>query len=567
DRSVVVVYNGEIYNFQEVRKDLIARGYRFKTSGDTEIIVHGWREWGTACVQRFRGMFSLAVWDDGDKTLFLARDRLGIKPMYVATLGGGGVLFGSELKALLAHRPLARKLRPEAVEDYFAFGYIPDPKCILRDVQQLAPGHYMLLRRGEPPPQPQQYWRFELHENAATGEERDWQDELIAKIEEAVTLRMVSEVPLGAFLSGGVDSSTIVAMMARGVSSGQLKTCSISFDDARFNEAEYAREVASSYRTDHFERTVSADDFGLVDTLGRTYDEPFADPSAIPTYRLCQLARERVTVALSGDGADEMLAGYTRYRFHMAEQKARQVIPGAIRRPLFGFLGAVYPKADWAPRWLRAKSTFQSLATDTLQGYFNTVSLMGDDVRGALFSADFRRDLGGYGALQVFRDHLASQPQSDPLSLATFLDVKTYLPGDILTKVDRASMAHSLEVRVPMIDHELVEWIARLPNHVKLRGQQGKYLLKKAMEPHLPQRVLYRPKMGFSIPLASWFRGPLRERVRERVLTGRLAELGIFDMENVRKLVHQHERGVRDNSEYLWAILMFESSMAATLDA
>jgi asparagine synthase (glutamine-hydrolysing) len=304
--------------------------------------------------------------------------------------------------------------------------------------------------------------------------------------------------------------------------------------------------------------TVKADDFDLIDTLARLYDEPYADSSAIPTYRVCQLARKHVTVALSGDGGDENFGGYRRYRLHLMEETLRAALPAGIRQPLFGLLGRVYPKADWAPRMFRAKATFQALARDAVQGYFQGVSILRDELRGQLFSPAFRRELQGYDAVEVLRHHAARAPTDHPLSLVQYLDMKTYLPGDILTKVDRASMAHALEVRVPILDHKLVEWISGLPPDLKLHGGEGKYIFKKAMEPHLPQDILYRRKRGFAVPVANWFRGPLRERMRAQVLGQNMADSGVFDMSYLETLVEQHVSGARDHSPALWALLMFD---------
>jgi asparagine synthase (glutamine-hydrolysing) len=372
-------------------------------------------------------------------------------------------------------------------------------------------------------------------------------------------MRLVSEVPLGAFLSGGVDSSGVVAMMA-GVTDGPVNTCSISFGDPRFNESAYARMVAERFRTNHQVEQVDPDDFGLVDRLVDVYDEPFADSSAIPTYRVCELARKRVTVALSGDGGDETFAGYRRYRWHMHEERVRSLLPLRLRRPLFGTLGRLYPKIDWAPKFLRAKSTLESIGRDSLEGYFHSVSVMPDRVRLPLYEADFLAELGGYRAVEVFRRHAARAGTSDALSLIQYVDFKTYLPGDILVKVDRAAMAHSLEVRVPILDHTLIEWAATLPSSLKLRDGEGKYVFKKALEADLPDEILYRPKMGFGVPIAAWFRGPLRERVRELVLGSGLAATGIFRRAALEKLVREHESGARDHSAALWALMMFEGS-------
>ena len=375
-------------------------------------------------------------------------------------------------------------------------------------------------------------------------------------------MRLVSEVPLGAFLSGGVDSSAVVAMMA-GLQDDPVNTCAIGFDVAQFNETDYAATVAERYHTKHFQQTVGSDDFGLLDELAALYDEPYADSSAILTYRVCQLARERVTVALSGDGGDEHFAGYRRYRLHMAEQRARGLLPLGLRKPLFGVLGSLYPKADWAPRVFRAKTTFQALARNGVEAYLHSVSICRAEERAQLFSPALERELGGYSVQSVFDRHAANCPAEDPLSLIQYLDMKTYLVGDILTKVDRASMAHSLEVRVPLLDHPLTEWVSGLPPALKLRGGEGKYLLKKAHEPHLPHDVLYRPKMGFGVPLADWFRGPLKERLRSSLLAGGLADTGLFDGDTLARLVNEHQRGLRDHSAPLWTLLMFQ---AATRD-
>jgi asparagine synthase (glutamine-hydrolysing) len=369
---------------------------------------------------------------------------------------------------------------------------------------------------------------------------------------------MVADVPLGAFLSGGVDSSAVVAMMA-GVSSGPVNTCAIGFNERAYDETSYANEVAQRYATRHHREIVDTDDYGLIDTLARLYDEPYADSSALPTYRVCELARKHVTVALSGDGGDENFAGYRRYRYAMAEQRVRSMLPASFRKPVFGFLGTVYPKADWAPRVFRAKTTFEALARDLVEGYFHGVSIMPDRVRARLFSDGFKRGLQGYQAIEVMRSHARQSPTDDPLSLLQYQDMKTWLPGDILTKVDRASMAHALEVRVPLLDHEFVEWASGVPASLKLRGQEGKYLLKKALEPHLSHDVLYRPKMGFSIPLAAWFRGPLKERVRQALSSPTLADTGIFNMAFLKEMVEQHQAGRSDYSAPIWTLLMFEA--------
>lgn len=349
-------------------------------------------------------------------------------------------------------------------------------------------------------------------------------------------------------------------MMAK-LQAEPVNTCAIGFNVKQFNETEFARLVADQYETNHFERVVDSDDFDLLDTLALHYDEPFADSSAIPTYRVCELARQRVTVALSGDGGDENFAGYRRHRWHMNEEALRRALPLSVRKPLFGTLGSIYPKADWAPRVFRAKSTFESLARNSVEAYLHSVSVTTDQQRKRLFSESLKSDLQGYQSIEVFNHYAGRAPGQDPLSTIQYIDMKTYLCGDILTKVDRASMAHSLEVRVPLLDHHFVEWVSGLPPEVKLKGQEGKFIFKKALEPYLPSDVLYREKMGFGVPLSKWFRGPLKQRIRERVIDGGLADTGLFDTDYLGEVVRQHQSGQRDYNVMIWSLLMFEASL------
>jgi asparagine synthase (glutamine-hydrolysing) len=568
DQSVCVVFNGEIYNYQELIPELQALGHVFHTRSDTEVIVHAWEAWGEKCVARFRGMFAFALWDRNRDTLFLARDRLGVKPLFYALLDNGIFLFGSELKSILAHGGLLHgmgDIDPLAVEEYFALGYVAEPRCIFRQARKLPPAHTLLLRRGQPIPEPREYWdvRFTLD---AKVDDAEACRELERRLTESIRLRMISEVPLGAFLSGGVDSSAVVAMMA-GLSAEPVNTCSIAFTDPAFNEAAFAQKVAERYKTRHFVDMVESDDFDLIDTLAKLYDEPYADSSAIPTYRVCQLARKHVTVALSGDGGDESFGGYRRYALHLMEEKLRAALPLGLRRPLFGALGWLYPKADWAPRVFRAKTTFEALARTSVEAYFHSVSVIRNSQRNQLFSPALKAQLGGYNARQVFDRHAARAGTDDPLALIQYVDLHTYLIGDINTKVDRASMAHSLEVREPLMDHQLVEWLATLPTSLKIRGSESKFLLKKAMEPHLPHDIMYRPKMGFAVPLARWFRGALRSRVREDLLGGPMLETGWFNHDAIRQIVDQHESGIRDHSTPIWVLLMFDAFLRNNLEA
>lgn len=553
--SVVVVFNGEIYNFQAITDELKAKGYVFQHHGDTETIIHAWSEWGPECVHRFRGMFAFAIWDRQQQRLFLARDRLGIKPLHYAVLANGDLVFGSELKVLAEHPAFRREISPEAVEDFLALGYVPDPKTIFKQVYKLEAGHAVSIEVGQPADriQPYQYWDLPWQAEPLTASEV--QDELIDRLREAVDIRMIAEVPLGSFLSGGVDSSAVVALMSQ-LQSDPVHTCAIGFDVPEFNESEFAQRVADRYHTEHHLEVVDHENFDLIDRLIDLYDEPYADSSALPTYRVCEVARRGVTVALSGDGGDELFGGYRRYRMHLHEEGLRSRIPFALRRSLFGPLGRYYPKADWAPQWLRAKTTFQSLSMDTTSAYFNSMSKLREDERQQLYSVQHKQQLSGYSASSVFHQALDGKGIEDPLKLIQYLDFKTWMPGDILTKVDRASMAHALEVRVPLLDHQFIEWAYRIPSSMNLRDGEGKFSFKKALEPHLSSDNLYRKKMGFSIPLAQWLRGPLAGKLKSTLLSEPVLDSGLFSSQQLQKMLNEHQSGRNDHADALWTLMM-----------
>ena len=557
DESVVVTFNGEIYEFSALMDELRATGHTFRTRCDTEVIVHAWEEWGESCLDRLQGMFAFAIWDRNRETLFLARDRFGKKPLYYTFTADGCLAFASELKALLEHPKIDRTIDETAVEDYMTFGYVPDPKTIFKNIHKLPPAHYLSLRRGSRRADPKEYWRVRFDVDETMSDEQELREELNRRLYEATKKRMIADVPLGAFLSGGVDSSAIVSTMSE-ISEESVNTCSISFGDPAYNESAYAKQLADQLNTDHRVEQVEADDFALVDLVPGIYDEPFADSSSIPTYRVCELARRHVTVALSGDGGDEVFAGYRRYRWHMNEEKVRGAVPGFLRKNVFRALGAAYPKLDWAPRFLRAKSTLEAIGRDSMDAYLHSVSILPNDLHGRLFSQSFNRELQGYSAREVFQRLEAECDTDDPLSKIQYIDMKTYLPGDILTKVDRASMAHSLEVRVPLLDADFVSWACRIPSSLKLRGRQGKYIFKKALEGRVPDSILYREKMGFAVPLASWFRGPLQKTVESRLLGDAMRDSGMFDIDYIASLLKQHTSGVRDHSPPIWALLIFE---------
>ncbi|MCK9542280.1 MAG: amidotransferase 1, exosortase A system-associated [Novosphingobium sp.] len=559
DGRAVLVFNGEIYNFRELRAELKAAGATFRTDGDSEVILAAWQRWGPDCLPRLHGMFAFAIYDLDARTLFLARDRLGVKPLYLSRLSDGSVIFGSELKALLAHPLLRREADPLAVEDYLTWGYVPDTRCILKGVQKLPAGHCLLLEHGKPMPEPRRWWDVSFLERHR-GRAADLEAELLHLMREAVTSRMVADVPLGAFLSGGVDSSSVVALMAE-ASARPVRTCSIGFDVSALDESSYAEQVAALFGTDHRARQVSPDDFGAIDTIAAMFDEPFADASALPTWRVCQLARETVTVALSGDGADEAFAGYRRHVFQHNEDRARALLPAPLRRSVFGTLGAIWPKADWAPRPLRAKSTFQSLAAPSEAGYARSLSVTPQDLRERLYSPDFLKLRGDYRAEHELEALMRAAPGRSGLDRAQYADLTFWLPGDILTKVDRASMAVSLEAREPLLDHRLIEFAARLPEAMRTRGGQGKWLMKRTMRRYLPDDILYRPKQGFVTPIAQWFRGPLADTARAIGESASLARSGWFDGQAIAQLAGRHISGRSDHSRLLWQLLMLDRAL------
>lgn len=559
DGRAMLVFNGEIYNYQELREELKALGAQFRTDGDSEVILAAWQRWGPDCVKRLHGMFAFAIYDCETRSLFLARDRLGVKPLFYAPLSDGSVAFASELKGLLAHPLLRRDVDPLAIEDYLAWGYVPDHRSILLGVHKLPAGSFLRLRCDTPLPAPVQWWDVSFAERRA-GRASDLEAELLHLMRQAVTSRMVSDVPLGAFLSGGVDSSSVVALMAE-ASANPVKTCSIGFDVAALDETSYADQVAKRFSTDHRARQVSPDDFENIDLIAGMFDEPFADASALPTWRVCQLARESVTVALSGDGADEAFAGYRRHIFQHGEDRIRALLPAALRGPLLGGMGAVYPKADWAPRPLRAKTTLLSLAGSSEAGYARAIGIVPPELRESLYSSDFLKLRGDYRAEQPFEALMRGAPARSGIDRAQYADLKFWLPGDILTKVDRTSMAVSLEAREPLLDHRLIEFAASLPESLRIRRGEGKWLLKKTMQRYLPDEILYRPKQGFVMPITQWFRGPLAGAARAIGSSAALSRTGWFDRQRLGAIAESHISGRSDHGRLLWQLLMLDRSL------
>jgi asparagine synthase (glutamine-hydrolysing) len=551
DGTVWVAFNGEIYNFEELNRRYLSNGHAFKTRSDTETIVHLYEELGESCFAELRGMFAIALWDARRKKLLLARDRIGKKPLFYSW-DGRRLLFASEIKALWTIGGLSKEIDPEALADYFSFQYIPAPKTIYRHVRKLRPAHYLVVEGSNIREVP--YWDIQFDQTRQLSE-NEWSECFLEEYRNAVKSRLVSDVPLGAFLSGGIDSSSVVALMNE--CQGPVTTCSIGFHEERYDESGDARQFAASLGANHYEHTVQPNAVDLLPTLAWHYDEPFADSSAIPTYYVSQIARQHVTVALSGDGGDENFAGYRRYRLTMGEDRFRSFVPASARRMVFGTLGDWYPKLDWAPRMFRAKSTFQSLARSPIDGYFYGISCCPPALKAQLLSPDVRKQLAGYESVEVLRTYYDRANTSDPLSRIQYVDMKTYLVDDILVKVDRASMANSLEVRSPLLDYKLMELIAQIPSGLKLRNGDGKYIFKKALHGIVPAAILNRRKKGFSVPVAEWFRGELKHFAYESLF--RRNQDGLIQNAFVTSCWNQHQRGQRDWSALLWSVLMFRT--------
>ena len=552
DGTVWVAFNGEIYNFVELRKRLIAAGHRFTTQSDTEVIVHLYEQAGPWMLEELDGMFAIAVWDTKRRRLLLARDRVGIKPLYYHR-SDTRMVFGSELKAVL-QAGVPKRLRPDALLDYLCYLYVPSPKTILQDVEKLEPGWAGVWEDGVW--RQFQYWDVPT-DSRVTGDEQALVDDLGRHVRRAVDRRLVSDVPLGAFLSGGLDSSTIVGTMGHLIAD-PVATCSIGFEDAAFDELTAARMVAKQFATDHCETIVQPEAVDVVEKLAWHYDEPFADQSAIPTYYVSQAARQRVTVALSGDGGDENFGGYRRYRFAMGEQRVRSMLPDWLRRRVFGAAARACPKADWLPKPLRARSTLANLSADPDRAYFQSVTQLDGDTARYLLSGDLRSQVTGYDPYEVLGRHFRACKTDDVAARCMYADLKTNLPDGILCKVDRASMACSLEVRVPLLDHRVVEFAAGLPTAMKIRNGSGKWALKELARPMLGDEIVDRRKQGFNVPMAQWLRGPLKAMGHDLLLASDSGTNAWLDRRQVRRLWQQHQSGLRDNSATLWAMLTLE---------
>ncbi len=550
DRTKLIVFNGEIYNYRELRRQLEARGHVFRTNSDTETIINAYQEYGKDCVRHLRGMFAFAIWDNSDQSLFIARDRVGKKPLFYSVTPSGEFVFGSELKVLLTHGGISREIDRGALDAYLTFGYVPEELCIFAAVKKLEPGHFLTFRNSEI--RTEKYWDLDFSGEQFTDSEGEIAGQLLEKLRDAVAVRLVSEVPLGAFLSGGVDSSAVVGLMSQ-IMDSPVKTFSIGFNEDSFDELKYARIAARHFGTDHHEFTVTPDLVSLVEELVWHFDEPFADSSALPTFMVSKMAREHVTVVLSGDGGDELFAGYSRY---VTERKRSGLerLPRSIRQNL------IRPLSEALPHGARGKNYLFNISLDAAARYIDSISHFNGPRKQKLYSGSTRTKMNGSFARgeSIFRQIAANSGTDDPVENLLYLDTKTYLPSDILTKVDRMSMAASLETRSPLLDQELIDHVARIPSALKLKGSETKYIFKRAVEGIVPKEILERPKQGFGVPIGDWINSQLKERMTGDLADRRTLERGYFDTRYIKLLLDEHSRGRRDHSHSLWTLWMLE---------
>ena len=553
DRSAWIVFNGEIYNYLELREKLEKLGHTFYTNSDTEAIVHAYDQWGVDCPTHLRGMFAFAIWNENTQELFLARDRVGKKPLLYA-LVNGALIFGSEFSALLLHPDVSREIQPEALDHYLSFMCIPAPLTAYRAIRKLEPGHWLRWRKGEI--ETQRYWQPDFTKKLDI-DEQEAGERTVEILREAVRVRLMSEVPLGAFLSGGIDSSAVVALMSQ-ESSERVKTFSIGFEEQDFSELHHARRIAEHVGADHHEFIVRPDALEVLPTLVEHYGEPYADSSAVPTYYVARETRKHVTVALNGDGGDESFAGYDRYIAMGLTEKYRRV-PSLLRESLIKETVNLIPTSPIKrSRVNSAKRMLAVVSQPKVQRYMHWMSVFNEETKQPLYSDFFREQTIAADATGVLDTWFKRANGIGILDAMLLTDQMTYLPNDLLVKVDIATMAVSLEARSPFLDHHVIEFAASLPQKLKLRGLTSKYLLKKVLRKLLPSENLNRRKMGFGVPIGHWFRGKMQPFLREVVLSDKALRRGLFKPEAVRQLVELHTRGERDYSHQLWTLLMLE---------
>jgi asparagine synthase (glutamine-hydrolysing) len=554
DSNFQIVFNGEIYNFIEIRKDLTQKGYQFQTNSDTEVILHAFVEWGQACVERFNGMFAFAIWNKKHKELFLARDRAGKKPLY-CYWDGKRFSFASELKALSHTGICPKKIDYQALDCYFSFGYIPSPLTIYQDVLKLPSAHSMFVKSTGM--SKKRYWHLHFIPDTRYNSENAL-EEFEALLDEATNCRLMSEVPLGAFLSGGFDSTLVVSSMVKMLNTPVL-TNSIGFDEKEFNELPVAKAVADHLHTNHKEFIVSPDAMAVLNKIAWHFDEPFADSSAVPTWYVCQMAKQNVTVALSGDGGDESFGGYTfRYLPHILESAIRSAVPTVLRKLFFGSIGSIYPQHSKLPQFLRLKTILENISASHSEAFYRDLIWLHPNSRENLYSPEFHKNLLGFTPYEFIEPLYNSENAHSPLNRSQHTDINFYMTDDVLTKVDRISMAHSLEVRAPLLDYRILEFAAKLPQPLKIKEKNGKILLKHLAAQRLPPQVTTMPKKGFSIPAAKWLREDLKGKI-ESVLNKNDNLLSAYLQKNqLLKIWRQHQSGTRDHSVLLWAVMMFD---------
>jgi len=553
DGSVQVVFNGEIYNYSSLRAELERDGHRFRTQSDTEVLVHLYEDLGERMVERLRGMFAFAIWDRRRRRLLLARDRVGIKPLYFFR-DAEKLIFASEPKAILAYPGFTPVLDHAALEDYLAFGVVPGPRSIFQGITKLPPGHTLVAEPGRLGAAPRRYWRLKFEPDESLTVE-DWEEAVRAKFEEAVRIHMIADVPVGAFLSGGLDSSAVVAAASRQMSR-PLQTFSIGFEEDGFSELPHARRVAEHFYTEHTDRVLSPDSGRVLDGLTQYFDEPFADASAIPTFLVSRTAARKVKVVLTGDGGDEAFGGYSRYAHDLRESTVRHALPTWFRRLIVGPMATSWPITPWLPRPLRLKWALTHLAMDAGAAHANSVSQCRPPLRRRLMSPEVVSRLVGHDpGLSIRLGHLGG-PAGDHLAGMLAADVTTVLPDDFLVKVDRATMAAGLEARPPMLDHELLELAARVPSRFKVRRGETKWLFKKICLKSLPHDLVYRKKHGFDVPVSAWLRGPLKNRFVDTVLSPNGAIDSLIDRAEVKRLFERHLKGTAGIGQVLWSLLI-----------
>lgn len=553
DETVSIVFNGEIYNFLEIKKMLQTRDHQFRTNSDTEVILHLYEEYGDKTPKFLDGMFAFAIWDTKKQKLFLARDRIGIKPLYYF-VNKDKLIFGSEIKPLLEYGTIPKEIDNTAVLDYLTYGFIPAPKTIFKSIKKLLPAHTLSIDIKTASPIIEKYWDISFAEKLDS-DEKEISEKIIEQLHCAVSSHLISDVPLGAFLSGGIDSSAIVASMTK-ITGKPVTTCSIGFKQQSFSELPYAKEVAKLYNSEHFEYLVTPDAISFIDKILYHYDEPFADTSALPSFYLSKVTRQKVKVALSGDGGDENFAGYRRYVIDKLENSIRKFFP---IRPLFLFLSKIYPKADWLPQIFRAKTLLRNLSKTPIDAYFNTVSLYDKNLLDKILTSDFKTSLDGYNSKSVVEDYYMKSDGKNHMDKILYTEIKTFLPDDYLVKVDRASMGNSLEVRVPLLDHKFMEFAAKIPLSLKMKYSQTKYIFKKALEQLLPKSILYRKKQGFEIPIDSWLRKDLNKHVHSVLFKKNSFVSSIIKPEYLEKIWTQHCSGIKNYGNHIWALFLLEA--------